>query len=81
MSAKSVVKIPTFQELFEEIHSSEACLGIFPETFTLTNIMMTLPVGTATVERPFSYLKMVKSRLRSRLSDENLRRQIVKNCY
>ena len=33
--------------------------------------MMTLPVGTATVERFFSYLKIVKSRLRSRLSDEN----------
>ena len=59
MSAKSVVKIPTFQELFEEIHSSEAYLVIFPETFTLMNIMMTLPVGTATVERSFSYLKMI----------------------
>ena len=36
--------------------------------------MMTLLVGTATVERSFSYLKMIKSRLRSRLSDENLDR-------
>ena len=46
ISAKSVAKIPTFQELFEEIHSSEAYLGTFPETFTLLNIMMILPVGS-----------------------------------
>ena len=38
------------------------------------NIMMTLPVGTATVEQSFSHMKMIKSRLRNRLSDENLRR-------
>ena len=73
MSAKSVAKIPTFQELFEEIHSSEAYLGIFPETFTLINIMMTYQLG-AIIEIYFSFLKMVKSRLRSWLSDENLDR-------
>ena len=38
------------------------------------NIMMTLPVGTATAERSFSHMKMIKSRLRNRLSDENLGR-------
>ena len=67
MSAKSVAKIPTFQELFEEIHSSEAYFGIFPETFTLINIVMTLPVGTATVERSFSYLKMVKVTIKKQI--------------
>ena len=55
MCTKSVAKIPAY-------------LGIFPETFTHINTMMTLPVGTATVERYFSYLTMVKSGLRSRLS-------------
>ena len=30
MSAKSVVKIPTFQELFEEIHSSEFEFSLRP---------------------------------------------------
>ena len=74
MSAKSLTKSPTFQQLFEEMHSSEAYVGIFPETYTLINIMMTLPVGTATVERSFSQMKMIKTRLRNRLSDENLAR-------
>ena len=50
MSAKSLTKSPTFQQLFEEMHSSEAYVGISPETYILINIMMTLPVGTATVE-------------------------------
>ena len=35
-------------------------------------ILLTLPVGTATVERSFSQLKLVKMRLRSRISDSNL---------
>ncbi len=33
--------------------------------------LLALPVGTATVERSFSHMKMIKTRL-SRLSDENL---------
>jgi hypothetical protein len=74
MSAKSLTKSPTFQQVFDEMHSSEAYVGIFPETYTLINIMMTLPVGTATVERSFSQMKMIKTRLRNRLSDENLAR-------
>ena len=53
------------------MQSSEAYAGIFPETYCLINIMLTLPVGTATVERSFSQTKI---RLRNRLSDLNLTR-------
>ena len=56
------------------MHSSEAYVGIFPEMYTIINIMLTLPVGTATVERSFSQMKMIKTRLRNRLSDDNLAR-------
>ncbi len=38
----------------------------------LLNITMALPVGTATVERSFSQMKLIKTLLRSRLSDSNL---------
>ena len=38
----------------------------------LLNILLTLLVGTATVERSFSDMKMIKARLRNRLSDDNL---------
>ena len=33
---------------------------------------MALPVGTATVERSFSQMKLIKTHRRSRLSDSNL---------
>ena len=42
----------------------------------LLNIMLTLPVGTATVERSFSQMKMIKTRLRNQLSDANLQHLI-----
>ena len=37
-------------------------------------MLLALPVGTATVERSFSEMKLVKTRLRNRLSDSNLSR-------
>ena len=42
--------------------------------FKLMNIILALPVGTATVERSFSQMKMIKTRLRNRLNDSNLTR-------
>ena len=36
--------------------------------------MLTLPVGTATIERSFSQMKIIKTRLRNRLNDTNLKR-------
>ena len=47
---------------------------VFPNIFKLLDILLTLTVGTATTERSFSLLKMVKTRLRSRLNDVNLAR-------
>ena len=41
--------------------------------FKLINIMLTLPVETATVERSFSQMKMIKTRLCNRLNDTNLK--------
>ena len=35
----------------------------------MMNTFLALPIGTASVERSFSHLKMIKTRLRSRLSD------------
>ena len=53
---------------------ADAYGGIFPEMFKLINIMLTLPVGTATVEGSFSQMNMIKTRLRNRLNDTNLKR-------
>ena len=60
MSAKSLAKNPALQQLFEEMHSSEAYVGIFPETFCLINLMLTLPFVTAIVEGSVSQMKNIK---------------------
>ena len=43
-----------------------------PGLSTLAKICMTIPVGTASVERSFSQMKMIKTRLRNRLGENNL---------
>ena len=71
---KKLTKAPTLQEVKTEMESTEAYTSIFPEMFKLLNILLSLPVGTATVERSFSQMKLIKTRLRSRISDHNLAR-------
>ena len=44
--------------------------------FTLLDILMAMPIGTVTVERSFSQMKLTKTRLRNRLSDINLCRLV-----
>ena len=64
---KTTTKPPSLQDINETMETSHAC--IFPETFKMMNIFLALPIGTALVERSFSHLKMIKTRLPSRLSD------------
>ena len=68
----SPILSPTMQDILEDMMKSKTYEGVFPETWKLLNIMMALPVSTATVERTFSQMKLIKTRLRNRLSDSNL---------
>ena len=68
---------PSMQAVLQSMQTSEAYKGIFPQTFSLLNIILSLPIGTATVERSFSDMKMIKTRLRNRLSDCNLSRLML----
>ena len=45
---------------------------MFPHLNTLANVCMTIPVGTASVERSFSQMKMIKNHLRNRLGEKSL---------
>ena len=62
MSAKGLSKAPSLQDLLQSMQATEAYIGIFPQTFNLLSILLALPVGTATVERSFSEMKMIKTR-------------------
>ena len=68
----SPILSPTMQDILEEMMKSKTYEGVFPETWKLLNIMMALPVSTATVERTFSKMKLRKTCLRNRLSDSIL---------
>ena len=72
IQTKELLTNPTMQEVLQSMQTTEAYRGIFPQTFTLLNILLAIPVGTASVERSFSQMKMLKTRLRNRLSDSNL---------
>ena len=43
---------------------------IYPLVYLLVKLALVLPVATATVERAFSAMKYVKSRLRNRMGDQ-----------
>ena len=45
---------------------------MFPNIVKLLSILLCLPVSTASVERSFSAMKTIKTRLRNRLSDVTL---------
>ena len=72
MQKKKLAKSPTLQELKVEMTALNTHATIFLNIFKLLDILLTLPVGTATVESSFSQMKMVKTRLHSRLNDVNL---------
>ncbi len=45
---------------------------IFPEYYNLTKILLALPVGTASVERLFSHIKMIKHLMRIAIEGPDL---------
>ena len=72
MERKEESVSPSMQEILDEMNKSHTHGGIFPETWKPLNITMALAIDTATVERSFSQMKLIKTRLRSRLPDSNL---------
>ena len=43
---------------------------VYPLVYLLVSLALILPVATATVEKEFSAMKIVKNRLRSRINDQ-----------
>jgi len=52
------------------LSTNEMLKPMFPNLCTLANVCISLPVETASVERSFSKMKMIKTRLRNRLSEK-----------
>ena len=56
----------------KELATNETLIAMFPNLNTLANISLSIPVSTASVGRSFSQMKLLKTRLRNRLSDKSL---------
>jgi hypothetical protein len=52
---------------------------MYPLFYRLLKLVIVLPVATATVERCFSAMKLVKTFLRNRLNDDSLSDDVI--CY
>ncbi len=68
----SVVQAKSVCRIYYNQCKCDSYKAIFPQMFSLMNILLAIPVSTATVERSFSQMKLVKNRLRRRLSDVSL---------
>ena len=56
----------------KELVTNDMLTAMFPNLSTLGNICLSIPVSIASVERSFSQMKLLKTRLRNRLSDSSL---------
>ena len=55
----------TFKKQLKEMSSETMMVSMLPNLSTLAKICLTIPVSTASVERSFSQMKMIKTRLRN----------------
>ena len=55
-----------------DLVSNKTLVNMCPNLHKLANICLSLTVSTASVEHSFSQMKLIKSRLRSRLSEISL---------
>lgn len=60
------------QSQLKDLVSNDMMKTMFPNLSTLASISLSIPVATASVERSFSQMKLIKTRLRSQLSDTSL---------
>ena len=62
----------TLYSQLTELTTNEMLITMFPNISTLANICLSIPVGTASVERSFSQMKLIKTRLRNRIRQSSL---------
>ena len=68
--ARKKERAATFVELYDAIKDDLSCYG---EVKQLMEIALSLPLTSCSAERAFSKLKLIKTRLRSTMGQENLK--------
>jgi hypothetical protein len=54
--------------------------SVFPQLFVVLQIALTLPVTSASTERTFSKLKLIKTRLRLSMKEDRLESLVIISC-
>ena len=65
-------KLKTYDDVMDMIASERDVQLMYPASTNLVHMVATFPVGTATCERCFSKMKLLKTRLRKRLYDSTM---------
>ena len=60
------------KDVIRELCSNKTISSIYPNMSTFAKICRVIPIHTAGVERTFSQLKLIKTRIRNRLSEGTL---------
>ena len=55
-----------------ELARNDMLVTMFPNLSALSNMCLSIPVVTASVERSFSQMKLIKTRLRNRIGEKSL---------
>ena len=55
-----------------ELARNDMLVTMFPNLSALSNVCLSIPVTTASVERSFSQMKLIKTRLRNRIGEKSL---------
>lgn len=69
-----------FKCAFDVIKEYNMYSRVYTELFKVYKYLLTLPATQVSCERSFSKLKYIKTRLRSRLTDEHLQSLFLMNC-
>lgn len=69
----------TINSIFKVCHST-GLKEVFPAIYTALRIALTLPVSSASPERAFSKLKLIKTRLRSTMCEDRLESLMLISC-
>ena len=56
----------------KELLTNDMLIALFPSLHKLATICLSIPISTASVERSFSDMKLIKNRLRNRLTELSL---------
>ena len=80
-SSTPVRKVTNVRTLCEILNNVSSSKSLFSEVFKMIQLLLTIPVTTATAERTFSVLRRLKTFLRSTMSQPRLNHALLLHIH